>query len=267
MGKVGTQFKATLNSKFTYQITAVLCYDYCDYVVFNDKDSVVAAGRFSISDDASVAKGLKDSGILDVKISKFILSSTLAPVNFVKGKDFKKSKLNSYLMGVYPKDKLISRSLKSSKMKGQKLYVVYGVPKNILARFQEVLPKLKLTHLSEGMCNYGQKNKHNGTLALIGDGYLAISCHKKGASYFYNKFDCFGESDVLYYLSLVFEILELDASKEIVWIGGEILEDGKLAQSLKATFKKLKWLTGFSRYTKKAPNTGAYYAPHMLIKL
>jgi len=146
------------------------------------------------------------------------------------------------------------------------MHVAYGVPKTILASFKKLIPKLKLTHLSEALCNFAKKKKHNGTLALIGEDYIAISCHKKGQSYFYNKFDCFGDSDYYYYLSLVFEVLELDPNKEILLVGGNITPSGSLAKLLKPRFKKLRLISGLDRYTRKAPKKGYHYASHFLIK-
>jgi len=266
LGKVGTRFKAALNPDLTYQITAVLSYDYCEYVIFNSKGVVASAGRFSISDSNSVKEGLQTSGILDLKISKFTLASNAAPINFVASKNFKANKLKSYFKGIYPNGKLVTKKLVANKLKRQRLYAVYGIPKNLLTPFQKLLSKFNLTHLSESMCNYANAKKLNGTLVFIGAGYVAISCHKKGASYFYNKFDCFGDTDVFYYLKLAFEVLELNPAKENIWLGGAVKQKGKLARLLSTEFKKLKWLRGFDRYTKITGNKGAYYAPHFLIK-
>lgn len=266
MGKIGTSFRAGLSQKLTYQITAVLCYDYCEYAIFNSKSSLLVKGSFPISDDKSIEIGLQKAKILELNISKFYLASTLAPLNFVQSKLYKPTKLKSYFKNIYPSDKLPINTLTGTKLKSQTMYVAYGVPKGILASFKKHFPKLKMIHLSEAVCNYAKKKKHNGSLVLVGEGFVAISCHNKGNSYFYNKFDCFGESDVLYYLSLVFEVLELDAAKEHILIGGYIPKTGSLSKLLKPHFKRIKWITGFDRYCRKAPAKGALYAAHFLIK-
>ncbi len=265
--QIGIDFKETLNPKLSYHLTAILSYDNCEYAISSSKGNLLSVGSFPISDSGSVEEGLRKVGLLDLKISKFYLSSNLAPVNFIKSKDFKSTKLKAYFKDIYPSDKLLACSLNAAKLKGQRMYVAHGIPKYILARFEKLFPKLKLSHLSEAMCNYANKKKHNGTLVFVGKDYLAISCHKKGQSYFYNKFDCFGESDFYYYLSLVFEVLELNEAKETILVAGAIKPNSRLAKLLGSKFKKLKWVTGFYRYATKAPNNGAYYAPHFMIKL
>ncbi len=266
MGKISTSFRAELNPKLSYHVTAVLCYDYCEYAIFNSKNALLSLGRFTVDDESSIQKGLQDSGILDLKISKFTLASSLAPLNFIQSKSFKANKLKSYFKDIYPADKLLTQTLSSSKLKSQSMHVAFGIPKGVIASFKKQVPKIKFVHLSEPICNYAKKKKINGTLVMIGDGFVAISSHKKGTSYFYNKFDCFGDSDVLYYMSLVFEVLELDNAKEQIVMAGNYSSGDSLSKLLKSEFKKIKVISGFDRYCRKAPNKGAFYASHFLIK-
>ena len=263
--KLNRAFRTKYSSRRKYTLSAVLSKDSFNYILLDAKGVIVGSEAIGYDDIQSLESGLDKAVFNEVNLSNCTIASVLAPLNFIPKKQFTPKKITSYFKLIYPDENLKLFHLQSIALKRQNMIVAFGVEKSIEALFKKRFAKHKFSHLAVASCNYMKKQKKDAVLVLIQDSYMTVACHRNGKSFFFNKFDCFGDTDYLYYLSLVFEVLELNPHAESMYIGGII--NASIQKLLESYFKKPKVLPDFNKYAKKAPQKGHHYAAQYMVEL
>lgn len=201
-----------LNLDKTYNLSAFIYVDRFFYGLFDDQ-TLEYKSSFKFVDQLDLKRQLTKAGFTSLSINKAAIISGMPPFGLIEYDDFNLFDYQHMFNGHYPEEFLKISNFHAQKLKEQKLYSAFAVPKTIEALLKPIAKELEITHVTKVLADYLTKKKSDSFLILINEGFCSLLYQSENSTQFSNTFRVHGELDAVYYVNKAFDALKLDRSQ------------------------------------------------------
>jgi hypothetical protein len=201
-----------LNPDKTYNLSAFIYVDRFFYGLFEDQ-TLEHQSSFTYVDQLDLKRQLVKSGLTTLSINKAAVISCLSPSGMIEYDDFNFHDYHTMFKKHYPEELITISSFLAHKLKEQKLYSAFAIPKSIEAILKPIANELEICHVTKVLADYLTKKKTDSFLVLINEGYCSMLFQSESITNFSNTFRIYGDLDPVYYIKKAYEALNLDSSQ------------------------------------------------------
>ena len=201
-----------LNSEKIYNLSAFIYVDRFFYGLFDDH-MLEHKSSFKYADQLDLKRKFVKEGLLTLTINKASMISCLSPSGMIEYDDFNLFDFQNMFNGLYPTELLKISKFHSGKLKEQRLYSAFAIPKSIEALLKPIAKEFEITHVTKVLADYLTKKKTDSFLILLNEGYCSLLYQSDNSTQFSNTFRVNGELDAVYYVKKAFEALNLKSTQ------------------------------------------------------
>ncbi len=217
-------------------LSAIIGSDSFFYGFFSEDHQLLESQYYSIPnfDDQKIIDKIKND-IYYIPNLKINVSSTSKP--YLHSNETDSGKLTNFFPTFLNKD------IKDNKFTDQDVVVDYGLTKSQSRFLINVLHgNSKNFHISTVLSNYFYPYSKKQLIAFIEDDRVHIVYGKDTKFIYYNQFNCVHENDYLYFISLMYDQLDLDKEKDNLVLFGRLDMDSPIYSLLHGYFRKIEFV-------------------------
>ncbi len=225
-----------INKNISFELSALVNADSFVFGVFDHARDLKLADAKSWSElmDTDL-----DQLVSDVKIRKTKLGVMNSLFSIVPESEFKLSHSSIFLGHVCDLMDAEHHMIRNDYSERFQLRVIYAVEKDVIKKVQESLVSPSLSHFVYA-CIDSMPDTSQQAVRVVKIGDQAVILVTQGDRLILaNQYTIHTDSDILYYLSLIFERLGLDREQQPVEIVGEVEKTGSLYSLLSQYYGEL----------------------------
>ncbi len=231
MGKVNLAFDHIKDKNVIIELSVVLYTDSFFYGLWGADNLLLKSGYHPLESlNASVKLW---SYYYDLK--KINILSAIKPYVHLANEDFEKEHFEFYFKGLYNLERLDNHEQATDNFKAFDITTLHYLNKQVIDNIKTLEFGYQSSHISTALSRYATESKINW-VGYIANNILHVCLHYEGGFRLYNQFDCFYESDYIYYLSLIADRFEKDRESTPLLLGGELNDNPKLKKMLRKYF-------------------------------
>lgn len=235
MGEIKISFKNKTGLKPEI-LSATIGSDSFFYGLFSEDYQLLECQHYKVPNfkDQSIIDKIKFD-LYNIQHLKINVSSTSKP--YLHSKEEDTGKLLNFFPAFLNKDKA------DNKFTDQDVVVEFGLTKDQTQFLENVLnSNSKKFHISTVLSNYYYPYSKKQLLAFVDDGKVHIMYGKDTKFLYYNQFNCENENDYLYFISLMYDQLDLDKEVDSLLLFGRVDADSPIYSLLHGYIRNIEFM-------------------------
>ena len=260
MGKVNLAFDHITEKEQIKELSVVIYTDSFFYGLWSKDGLLLKTGYHPFESLSSLC----ELWVYFYNFDQINLMSAVRPFVHLPAPAYKKRYFDIYFSGLYDLNQVDNHLKKSDKNKFENIRTLHYVPTSILEVFKSYkLSKIKLSHISNAMINY----LHQHTIDLVfysANKKLHVGLFEEQGFRLYNQYDCYYETDYLYFTQMILHEFDLKNSETNISYAGDLRDNLDVMPLLNKYSPRIHFVKPEIRTrTKLANATTNYYDLHL----